>query len=56
MSKKHQTIPNEPEEMLIPKPQLEIQQPEDPKSPEIPKESPDELPNEIPPERGNNNS
>ncbi len=52
MSKQHQTIPNQPEEMPVQKPQPEIQQPNDPKTPEIPEESPDELPDEIPPEEG----
>ncbi|MDB5060931.1 MAG: hypothetical protein JWP67_774 [Mucilaginibacter sp.] len=50
MSKKHQTIPNEPEEMPDQKKELEIKQPGDPKTPEIPQENPGETPDEIPPE------
>ncbi|MBB5395410.1 hypothetical protein [Mucilaginibacter sp. AK015] len=50
MSKKHQTIPNEPEEMPVKKDRPEIEQPVDPKAPEVPDESPDELPDEMPPE------
>jgi hypothetical protein len=50
MSKKHQTIPNEPEEMPVKKDKPEIEQPIDPKVPEVPQENPDELPDEIPPE------
>jgi hypothetical protein len=50
MSKKHETIPNEPEEMPVKKEQPEIQQPNDPRTPEVPQESPGEIPDELPPE------
>jgi hypothetical protein len=51
MSKKHQTMPNEPEEMPDQQKKPEIEQPGDPKIPEVPQESPDEIPEEIPPEK-----
>jgi len=50
MSKKHQTIPNEPEEMPAQPNRPEVEQPNDPKTQEVTEESPDELPDELPPD------
>ncbi|QXV64151.1 hypothetical protein FPZ42_13485 [Mucilaginibacter achroorhodeus] len=50
MSKQHKTIPNEPEEMPAHIEGPEITRPGDPKTPEIPKEAPDDIPSEIIPE------
>ena len=49
MSKQHNTIPNEPQEMPEREDTPEIKQPTDPKVPEIPPEDPDRVPDEIPP-------
>ncbi|WP_299590276.1 hypothetical protein [Mucilaginibacter sp.] len=47
---KKQTIPNEPDEMPVPKPQPEIMPPNDPKEPQIPQEDPEQIPQELPPD------
>lgn len=50
MSKKHQTMLNEPEEMPGKKNEPEIKRPADPETPGVPEETPGEIPDEIPPE------
>jgi hypothetical protein len=57
MGKQHQTFPGEPEEMPDEKLKPEIEQPNDPKQPEIPPENLDEIPTELPPDKsGDHNS
>ncbi|MFD0792148.1 hypothetical protein ACFQZX_00890 [Mucilaginibacter litoreus] len=51
MSKQHNTIPNEPEEMPERNDKPEINKPADPSMPEIPKEAPDDIPPEITPDQ-----
>ena len=46
-------MPNEPDEMPVPKEQPEIKQPNDPQEPKIPEEDPENIPQELPP-RGPN--
>jgi len=48
MSKQHNTFPNEQPEMPIPKETHEVNQPSDPKEPEIPQEDPQQMPEELP--------
>jgi hypothetical protein len=50
---KKQTMPNEPDEMPVPKEAPEIRQPNDPQEPKIPVEDPERIPQEIPPEPPN---
>jgi hypothetical protein len=46
---KKRTMPNEPDEMPLHKPEPEIKQPNDPKTPDIPEEHPEREPEELPP-------
>ncbi len=48
MSKQHNTFPGEQQEVPIPEETPEIDQPNDPKEPEIPAEDPQNVPNEVP--------
>lgn len=48
MGKKYDTFPGEQSEMPVPKKQPEINQPSDPKEPNVPQENPDKLPEELP--------
>ena len=50
MGKQHDTFPNEQPEMPAPKETPEINQPSDPKEPEILKEDPQVVPDEFPPD------
>jgi len=50
---KKQTMPKEPEEIPLQKPEPEIRQPSDPKVPEIPQEDPERMPQELPPDTTN---
>jgi hypothetical protein len=52
MGKKHDTFPNEQPEMPVLKETPEVNQPSDPKQPEIPKEDPQNVPEEVPPTPG----
>lgn len=46
---KHTTVPQEPAERPAQSPQPEVQQPNDPLTPNIPQEDPDNAPREFPP-------
>jgi hypothetical protein len=48
MGKKHDTFPEEQPEMPVRKEIPEVNQPADPRAPEIPEEDPEELPEEFP--------
>jgi hypothetical protein len=48
MSKQHETIPNEPQESPAQPGKPEIEMPRDPKTPDIPKEAPQQEPREVP--------
>jgi len=50
MGKQHDTFPGEKPEMPVPKKQPEVNQPSDPKEPEVPAEDPQIIPEEYPPE------
>ncbi len=50
MAKQHDTFPGEQPEMPVPKETPEINQPSDPKEPEVPQEDPQLIPDEYPPE------
>jgi len=50
MGKQHDTFPGEQPEMPVPKETPEVNQPNDPKSPDVPQEDPQVVPNEFPPE------
>jgi hypothetical protein len=50
MGKQHDTFPDEKPKMPMPNDTPEINQPSDPKAPEVPKEDPQVLPDEFPPE------
>jgi hypothetical protein len=47
--KKHETIPNEPEEAPVMPEKPGVNQPSDPKEPQIPQELPPQQPQEVPP-------
>lgn len=51
MTKKHTSIPFEPEEFPISPENPEIRQPTDPGEPDIPEEAPENIPNEVPDEQ-----
>ena len=46
---KHTTVPQEPAERPVPTTQPEIEQPNDPRVPNMPQEDPDIIPREFPP-------
>jgi hypothetical protein len=48
MGKQHQTFPNEPSEMPVPKVVPEVNEPTDPKEPDTPQEDPYQVPDELP--------
>ena len=48
MSKRHETIPNEPEESPAQPGKPEVEPPRDPKTPDIPREAPQHEPREVP--------
>lgn len=50
MGKQHDTFLEEKPEMPVPKETPEINQPDDPKEPEMPQEDPQVVPDEFPPE------
>jgi len=50
MGKQHDTFPNEQPEMPAPKQTPDINQPFDPKEPQVPEEDPQVIPDEFPPE------
>lgn len=47
--KKHETIPNEPQENPPPQPKPEINRPNDPNEPHAPREGDENIPVELPP-------
>ena len=49
MGKQHDTFPDKQPEMPAPKETPEINQPNDPKEPEVPQEDPQVVPDELPP-------
>jgi hypothetical protein len=49
MGKQHDTFPGEQPEMPVPKETPEVNQPSDPRQPEVPQENPDNLLQELPP-------
>ncbi|HEY4195003.1 MAG TPA: hypothetical protein VGM63_05680 [Mucilaginibacter sp.] len=50
MGKQHDTFPEEQPEMPVPKETPELNQPSDPRSPEVPQEDPQIVPDEYPAE------
>jgi hypothetical protein len=48
MGKQHETIPNEPQEAPVQPTRPEVQQPDDPQGPPVPREAPLTEPQEMP--------